>query len=39
MREMHLSSVDLPAPLGPSTATNSPGAMRMLTFSSARALP
>ena len=38
-REIALSRVDLPAPFGPSTATNSPAPMLNETFSSATALP
>ena len=36
---MALSKVDLPAPLGPNTATNSPGMTFKLMFSNAVALP
>ena len=36
---MAFMSVLLPAPLGPRTATNSPGNTRKLTFSKAMALP
>jgi hypothetical protein len=38
-REIAFSSVDLPAPFGPSTPTSSPGATVRLTLARASALP